>query len=109
MPEPGDPLVPLSDEQAKLLQEALKALRDVGDLLRDILGTVPEDLVGYLGGDWLKVRRAENVAQSSAVAVFTERRQIRAINRYSSGARQRRYLATRASQIDGALVGLPAQ
>ncbi len=57
----GDELIPISDEQAKLLQEALKTLRSVGGYLREVLGTVPEDLVGLLGGDWLKVRRAENV------------------------------------------------
>jgi Abortive infection alpha len=31
--------------------------------LRETFGTVPEDLVGYFGGDWLKVRRAENAAR----------------------------------------------
>jgi abortive infection alpha-like protein len=63
-------LTPISDEQAKAAQEAfkaaqeaLKALRGVGGFLKEILGTVPEDLVGYLGGDLLKVRRAENVAR----------------------------------------------
>jgi len=63
-------LIPLGDEQAKAVreaakatQEALKALQKVGGFLREVLGTVPEDLVGYLGGDWLKVRRAENIAR----------------------------------------------
>ena len=27
------------------------------------LGSVPEDLVGYLGGDWLRFRRAQNIAE----------------------------------------------
>ena len=57
-----DSLVPISDEQAKLGQEALKVLAGFGGYLREILGTVPEDLVGLCGGDWLKVRRAENLA-----------------------------------------------
>jgi len=61
-------LIPISDEQAKAVQEvakatqeALKALEGVGDFLREVLGTTPADLVGYLGGDWLTVRRAENL------------------------------------------------
>jgi hypothetical protein len=58
----GGALIPVSDEQAKAIQEALKALQGVGGFLREVVGTVPEDLVGYLGGDWLRVRRAENLA-----------------------------------------------
>jgi hypothetical protein len=54
------PLIP-GDEQARAIQEALKTLRAAGGALREILGTVPEDIVGYLGGDWLRIRRAENV------------------------------------------------
>jgi hypothetical protein len=56
-------LIPISDEQAKLGQEALKALQKVGGFLRETFGTVPEDIVGLLGGDWLMVRRAENLAR----------------------------------------------
>src|SRR6266699_393351 len=55
-------LIPISDEQAKLGQEGLKALRGLGAFFEKALGGVPEDLVGYLGGDWLRVRRAENIA-----------------------------------------------
>jgi hypothetical protein len=58
---PND-LIPVSDEQAKLLMEALKTLQGFGEFLREILGTVPEDLVALCGGDWLKVRRLENLA-----------------------------------------------
>lgn len=57
----GD-LIPISDEQAKLATKALDVLQGFGGFLRQVLGTVPEDLVGVLGGDWLKVRRAENLA-----------------------------------------------
>jgi hypothetical protein len=65
MSDPGS-LVPITDEQAKLGQEALKTLRSVGGFLREVIGTYPEDLVGYyLGGDWLKVRRAENLGALS--------------------------------------------
>jgi abortive infection alpha-like protein len=56
-------LIPISDEQAKLGQKALEVLQGLGGFLREIFGTVPEDLVGYFGGDLLKVRRAENFAR----------------------------------------------
>ena len=56
----GD-LIPISDEQAKLGQEILKTLRGFGSFIRQALGSMPEDLVGYLGGDWLTVRRAVNI------------------------------------------------
>jgi hypothetical protein len=62
MSDPGS-IIPVSDEQAKAIQDAIKALRGVGGFLKQILGTVPEDLVGYFGGDLLKVRRAENAAR----------------------------------------------
>jgi len=38
-------------------------LQGIGGFLKETVGTVPEDLVGLLGGDWLKVRRAENIAR----------------------------------------------
>jgi hypothetical protein len=57
----GDELIPISDEQAKLLQEALKAFRDLGGYFGGILGDLPKDIVGLLAGDWVKVRRAENL------------------------------------------------
>jgi hypothetical protein len=56
-------IIPVSDEQAKAIQEALKTLRGLGSFLEKTFGTVPQDLVGLLGGDWLKVRRAENLAR----------------------------------------------
>jgi hypothetical protein len=56
-------LIPISDEQAKFGQKALEILQGLGGFLRTIFGTVPEDLVGYFGGDLLKVRRAENFAR----------------------------------------------
>lgn len=64
----GDNLIPISDEQAKLGQEALKVLQGFGSFLRDIVGTIPEDLVGVFCGDWLKVRRAQNLAEMLAKA-----------------------------------------
>ncbi len=62
MTEPGS-LIPIGDEQAKALQEALKTLQGLGGFLKETFGTVPADLVGLLGGDWLKVRRLENFAR----------------------------------------------
>jgi len=59
----SNPIIPITDEQAKLGQKTLEVLQGVGGFLREILGTVPEDLVGYFGGDLLKVRRAENFAR----------------------------------------------
>src|SRR6266852_1851280 len=58
----GD-LIPISDEQAKAVQAALKTLRGVGAFLEKALGSTPADLVGLLGGDWLRVRRAENTVR----------------------------------------------
>jgi Abortive infection alpha len=61
MSDPGS-LIPITDEQAKAVQEALKTLQGIGGFLKQTFGTVPEDLVGLLGGDWLKARRLENFA-----------------------------------------------
>jgi hypothetical protein len=52
-------MLPITDEQAKLLQESVKALSGVGSYLADILGDLPKDLVGLLGGDLVKARRIE--------------------------------------------------
>ena len=59
----GNSLIPISDEQAKLGQEALKLLQGLGSFFGKALGSVPEDLAGYLGGDWLRARRVENIAK----------------------------------------------
>jgi hypothetical protein len=61
-------LIPISDAQAKAIEEALKTLRAGGSALREILGTVPEDVVALLGGNWLKVKRAENLLRTIAKA-----------------------------------------
>lgn len=55
-------LIPISDEQAKLGQEIVKAGHDVFGTLRDVLGDLPKDLVGLLVGDKVKVWRAERLA-----------------------------------------------
>lgn len=73
----GGDLIPITDAQAKALQElakaaqegskaaqeALKALQGFGSFLRETFGTVPEDVVALLGGNWLKVRRAEQLVR----------------------------------------------
>ena len=56
-------LIPISDEQAKFAQEILKTLRGAGSAIWEALGSTPEDLVAYFGGDWLRVRRAENLVK----------------------------------------------
>ncbi len=63
-------MIPVTDAQAKAIEEsakagqqALKVLESLGGYLNQVFGTVPSDLVGILGGDWLKVRRAENLVQ----------------------------------------------
>ncbi|MBC7996552.1 MAG: DUF4393 domain-containing protein [Leptolyngbya sp.] len=55
--------LPISDEQAKAVQEVAKLLSGVGSFFKEALGSVPQDLVGYLGGDWLRLRRVENIAK----------------------------------------------
>ena len=53
-------LIPMTNEQAKLGQELVQALRGLGSFFEKALGNTPENLVGYLFGDRLAVRRAEN-------------------------------------------------
>jgi hypothetical protein len=56
-------LIPITDEQSKLAQEVVKAFRDLGSFFGKALGSTPEDLVGYYGGDRLRIRRAKNIAR----------------------------------------------
>jgi len=56
-------IIPISDEQAKLGQEILKTLRGLGSFIEKALGSTPEDLIAYFGGDRLRVRRAENLVR----------------------------------------------
>ena len=59
-----DSLIPISDEQAKLGQELVKAVRDASGYFTDILGDIPKDLLGLLIGDRLKVN-GSSASQSS--------------------------------------------
>jgi hypothetical protein len=67
MPDSGS-VISISDEQAKAIQEgskaiqeAIKTLQGIGGFLKETFGTVPQDIVALLAGNWLKVRRAENL------------------------------------------------
>lgn len=78
-------IIPISDEQAKAVQEAFKfgsqsleTARAFGGYFASILGTVPEDLVGLLGGDWLRFRRAENLLRIASRA--RERLRLKQVN-----------------------------
>jgi hypothetical protein len=65
----------ITDEQARAIAEiakasgeAVKALRAAGGAVWEILGVPLEDLVGLLGGNWIKVRCAENLVRTFAKA-----------------------------------------
>ena len=62
----GHSLIPITDEQAKLGQEVIKAFRGLGAFLDKALGSTPEDLIGYFGGDRLRVRRARGARFAAA-------------------------------------------
>jgi hypothetical protein len=62
-------LIPISDEQTKAIQEVAKTTGTGLDLVGKagfyvgwVLGTVPSDLVGLLGGDWLSRVRIRNLS-----------------------------------------------
>lgn len=65
-----DDLIPFGDEQAKAVQEVAKTtgttielVQKAGEYIGLVLGTVPADLVGVLGGDWLAQVRIRNLAR----------------------------------------------
>ena len=66
-------LIPISDEQAKLGQELLKAVRDGSGYFADILGDLPKDLLGLLVGDRVKAKRIEKIAGEDARASARQR------------------------------------
>lgn len=59
-----NPLIPITDEQAKLGREVVGAGRDFGGYVAGILDDLPKDLVGLLVGDKVKVWRAERLAKA---------------------------------------------
>lgn len=63
-------LIPITDEQAKAIQEVAKVggqgleiIKASAGYFARVLGTVPEDIVGIIGGDALRIRRVENAAR----------------------------------------------
>jgi len=69
----ADDLIPISDEQAKAVQEvakttgrALELSEKAGAYIAWVLGTAPADLVGILGGTWLHQVYIRNVARCGA-------------------------------------------
>jgi hypothetical protein len=60
-PMGDESLIPISDEQAKLGQELVKAVRDSSGYFTDILGDLPKDLIGLLIGDRVKAKRIEKL------------------------------------------------
>jgi hypothetical protein len=68
----GD-LIPISDEQAKAMQEMAKlaskivdASSGIGRYVDRVLGHVPDNLVGYFGGDYLAEVRTRNAERLRA-------------------------------------------
>jgi Abortive infection alpha len=63
----------LSDDEAKAVTEVAKtggkiidAGIGIGSFIRGTLGTIPEDLIGIAGGDWLHQKRRRNLAKIEA-------------------------------------------
>jgi hypothetical protein len=55
-----------AEEIAKATGKAVDLTRDVGSFLGRVVGTLPEDIVGLAGGDWLRHARMRNLASMSA-------------------------------------------
>jgi len=53
LPAPTDAQARAIEASAGAIREAVQALRGLGGYLERVFGTVPEDLVGYFGGDRL--------------------------------------------------------
>ncbi len=56
-------LIPVSDNQAQAIKAIAELIKGFGGYSKDILGDLPEDLVGLLAGDRVKVMRAERLAK----------------------------------------------
>lgn len=56
-------------EAAKLGSKALDVTSDFGGYISRTLGTIPEDALGLLGGDWLHEKRRRNLAEMKARTV----------------------------------------
>lgn len=53
-------------EVAKTAGKAIDLARGVGGYLKETLDTVPHDLIGLAGGDWLHQQRRRNIAKMQA-------------------------------------------
>jgi Abortive infection alpha len=53
-------------EVANATGEIVRTARDAGGYLAAVFGSVPHDLVGAMGGDWLHETRRRNIAQLQA-------------------------------------------
>jgi hypothetical protein len=69
------PIIPITDEQAKAIQETAKLgqdtiglVKDFGGYARQVFGTAPENLVALFGGDWLERRRLKSIAETMRLA-----------------------------------------
>ena len=56
-----DSLIPISDEQAKLGQDVVKAASGLAGWFADILDDFPKDLFGLLVSDRVKAKRIERI------------------------------------------------
>lgn len=68
-------LIPVSDEQAKAIQEVaklgasgLETVREFAGFVAAVLGTPVSNIVGLLGLDWVYVKRAENLVRMRRAA-----------------------------------------
>ena len=59
--------MPITDAQAEAVTELAKTggrAIDAGAFIAKTVGTVPEDLIGLAGGDWLHEQRRRNIAHT---------------------------------------------
>jgi Abortive infection alpha len=68
-------LIPISDEQAKAAQEmaklgqdSLHLIRNLGGAIKELLGEVTKDLIGVAIGDRLRLWRLKNAAKAAVMA-----------------------------------------
>lgn len=64
-------LTPISDTQAQEIADALEfgatpleTAKAVGGFIASFMGTRPEDLIGIVGRDWLRLQRANNISRT---------------------------------------------
>ena len=53
-------------EVAKTTSEIVKAAGGLGNYLAGVVGSIPEDALGLLGGDWLHNQRRRHLAELEA-------------------------------------------